>query len=118
MKMVEIDFTVANATAGVGRTMSASAHLVSVELGYLVPANSLITRADEIDRPGVRMGFTKGSTSERTLPAKFKNAKIVPAENVKVAVEMLRPRRARHLCNQQTHAVRNVGFDAGRTGSG
>src|SRR5258708_1806580 len=36
------------------------------------------------------MGVTKGSTSERTLPAKFKNAKIVPAENVKVAVEMLR----------------------------
>jgi polar amino acid transport system substrate-binding protein len=32
---------------------------------------------------------TKGSTSERTLPAKFKDAKIVPAENVRVAVDML-----------------------------
>ena len=63
--------------------------LVSVELGYLVPANSSITRADEIDRPGIRIGVTKGSTSERTLPAKFKNARIVAAENVKVAVEML-----------------------------
>jgi polar amino acid transport system substrate-binding protein len=42
-----------------------------------------------MDRPGVRIGVTKGSTSERTLPARFRNAKIVPAENVKVAVEML-----------------------------
>ncbi len=63
--------------------------MISVELGYLVPANSPISRADDLDRPGVRIGVTKGSTSERTLPARFKNAKIVPAESVKLAVGML-----------------------------
>ena len=89
MKNGEVDFTVTNATPTRANDVSFSPTLVSVELGYLVPANSSITRADEIDRPGIRMGVTKGSTSERTLPAKFKNAKIVAAENVKVAVEML-----------------------------
>ena len=89
MKNGEIDFTVANATPARANDVSFSPTLISVELGYLVPANSSITRADEIDRPGVRIGVTKGSTSERTLPAKFKNARVVAAENVKVAVEML-----------------------------
>jgi polar amino acid transport system substrate-binding protein len=84
-----VDFTVSNATPARAEDVSFSPHLISVELGYLVPAKSPIGRADEIDRPGVRIGVTKGSTSERTLPAKFKNAKIVPAENVRVAVEML-----------------------------
>ena len=89
MKNGQVDFTVTNATAARANDVSFSPTLLSVELGYLVPANSSIGRADEMDRPGVRIGVTKGSTSERTLPAKFKNAKIVPAENVKVAVEML-----------------------------
>jgi polar amino acid transport system substrate-binding protein len=89
MKNGQVDFTVTNATPARANDVSFSPTLLSVELGYLVPANSLIGRADEMDRPGVRIGVTKGSTSERTLPAKFKNAKIVPAENVKVAVEML-----------------------------
>jgi len=89
MKNGEIDFTVTNATPARANDVGFSPTLISVELGYLVPANSSITRADEIDRPGVRIGVTKGSTSERTLPAKFKNARVVAAENVKVAVEML-----------------------------
>jgi len=85
----EVDFTVTNATPARANDVSFSQPLLSVELGYLVPKNSSIGRTDELDRPGVRIGVTKGSTSERTLPAKFKDAKIVPAENVKVAVEML-----------------------------
>jgi polar amino acid transport system substrate-binding protein len=36
----------------------------------------------------VKIGVTKGSTSERTLPAKFKNATIVPVESVKIAITM------------------------------
>jgi len=84
----QIDFTVTNATPARGNDVSFSQPVLSIELGYLIPANSAISRVDEIDRPGVRIGVTKGSTSERTLPAKFGNATIVPAENVKVAVAM------------------------------
>ena len=89
IKSGDVDFTVTNATPARANDVSFSQTVVSVELGYLVPANSPINRADEIDRPGVRIGVTKGSTSERTLPAKFKNANIVPAESVKLAIGML-----------------------------
>jgi len=89
IKNGEVDFTITNATPARANDVAFSHTLISIELGYLVPANSPITRAEEIDRPSVRIGVTKGSTSERTLPAKFKNATIVPAESVKLAVGML-----------------------------
>jgi polar amino acid transport system substrate-binding protein len=89
IKNGEVDFTVTNATPARANDVSFSPPVIAIELGYLVPANSPILRADEIDRPGVRIGVTKGSTSERTLPARFKNATIVPAESVKLAIGML-----------------------------
>jgi len=84
----QVDFTVTNATPARANDVSFSQPVLSIELGYLVPANSPITEVKDIDRPGVKIGVTKGSTSERTLPAKFKNATIVPAESVKVAIAM------------------------------
>jgi polar amino acid transport system substrate-binding protein len=86
IKNGEVDFTVT--TPARANDVSFSPPVISVELGYLVPANSPISGVDDLDRPGVRIGVTKGSTSERTLPAKFKNATIVPAEGVKLAVGM------------------------------
>ena len=85
----DVDFTVTNATPARANDVSFSPTLISVELGYLVPAKSPVNGIDELDRPGIRIGVTKGSTSERTLPAKFTNAKIVAAESVKLAVGMM-----------------------------
>ncbi|MEK9284145.1 MULTISPECIES: ABC transporter substrate-binding protein [unclassified Bradyrhizobium] len=84
----QVDFTVTNATPARANDVSFSQPVLTIELGYLVPANSVINAVSDIDRPGVKIGVTKGSTSERTLPAKFKNATIVPAESVKVAIAM------------------------------
>ena len=84
----QVDFTVTNATPARANDVSFSQPVLSVELGFLVPANSPINKVDEIDRPGVKIGVTKGSTSERTLPQMFKNATIVPAESVKIAIAM------------------------------
>ena len=84
----QVDFTVTNATPARANDVSFSQPVLSIELGYLVPANSPLTGVEGIDRPGVKIGVTKGSTSERTLPTKFRNATIVPAENVKVAIAM------------------------------
>ena len=86
----KVDFTVTNATPARATDVSFSQNLLSVELGYLVPANSSISRTDQIDGPGVRIGVTKGGTSERVLSAKFKNAKILPAESVAAAINALR----------------------------
>ncbi|WGD49227.1 ABC transporter substrate-binding protein [Bradyrhizobium sp. CB1650] len=84
----QVDFTVTNATPARANEVSFSQPVLAIELGYLVPANSPINAVSDIDRPGVKIGVTKGSTSERTLPAKFKKANIVPAESVKVAIAM------------------------------
>jgi polar amino acid transport system substrate-binding protein len=90
IKKGEVDFTVTNATPARADDVAFSAPVIAIELGYLVPKNSPILRADDIDRPGVRIGVTKGSTSERALPAKFKHATIAPADSVKLAIRMLR----------------------------
>ncbi|SDH94224.1 amino acid ABC transporter substrate-binding protein, PAAT family [Bradyrhizobium sp. Rc2d] len=84
----QVDFTVTNATPARANEVSFSQPVLAIELGFLVPANSPIGKVEDIDKPGVKIGVTKGSTSERTLPAKFKNATIIPAESVKVAVGM------------------------------
>lgn len=84
----QVDFTVTNATPARANEVSFSEPVLTIELGYLVPANSPIGRIEDIDGPGVKIGVTKGSTSERTLPTRFKSATIVPAESVKVAIGM------------------------------
>ena len=89
IKVGEVDFTVSNATPVRAADVDFTQTLLSLELGYLVPARSSLTAAGELDRAGMRIGVTKGSTSERTLPAKFKQARVVPAENVRAAIEML-----------------------------
>jgi polar amino acid transport system substrate-binding protein len=76
MKNGRVDFTVSDATPARAQEVDFSQPLISVELGYPVPQNSTVHREVEIDRSGVRLGVTKGGTSERTLSAKFQNATI------------------------------------------
>jgi polar amino acid transport system substrate-binding protein len=89
MKRGEVDFTISNATASRALDVDFSEPLLSLELGFLVPARSPIRDVDDIDKPGVRVGVTKGSTSERTLPKQLKNASVVPALNLGEAMQML-----------------------------
>ena len=84
----QVDFTVTNATPARASEVTFTQPVLAIELGFLVPANSPIGKVEDIDKPGVKIGVTKGSTSERTLPAKFKNATVVPAESVKIAIAM------------------------------
>ena len=84
----QVDFAVTNATPARANEVSFSQPVLAIELGFLVPANSPIAKVEDVDKPGVKIGVTKGSTSERTLPAKFKHATIVAAESVKVAIAM------------------------------
>jgi polar amino acid transport system substrate-binding protein len=90
MKSGEVDFSVSNATAARAEHVDFSQTLISLELGYLVPAHSTLADAGEIDRPGMQIGVAKGSTSERTLPARFAQAAVVPAASYPIAIEMLR----------------------------
>jgi polar amino acid transport system substrate-binding protein len=89
MKAGGVDITVSNASPARAQDVAFSQPLLSIELGYLVPVASTIATIAEVNKPGVRVGVTQGSTSERTLPKLLPNATVVPAQNLKVAIEML-----------------------------
>ena len=92
MKASEIDFTISNATPARAVFVAFSQTLITLELGYLVPNASPIAAISDLAKPGLRVGVTRGSTSQGTIPNILPNAAVVPAENSRRAIEMLERR--------------------------
>jgi polar amino acid transport system substrate-binding protein len=92
MKAGDVDFTISNATPARAVDVDFSQTLISLELGYLVPAASPIGTMSDVERAGLRIGVTQGSTSQRTIPNLLPNAIVTPARNSRHAVEMLERR--------------------------
>ena len=93
MKNGEVDFTFTNATEARARDMNFTLPLVSVELGYLVPARSPLQSVSEIDRAGIKVGVSQGSTSQGVLTRTYKQAQVVPQPTLKTASEQLAARK-------------------------
>ena len=89
MKAGDVDFTVSNSTPARATTVTFSQNLLTIELGYLVTAISPITAMADVQKSGLKIGVTKGSTSQGTIPKLLPNAVVVPAENYKRGIEML-----------------------------
>jgi polar amino acid transport system substrate-binding protein len=89
MKAGDIDFTISNSTPARAAFVTFSQTLLTIELGYLVAAGSPITAIADIQKAGLRIGVTKNSTSQGTIPKLLPNATVVPAENYKRGIEML-----------------------------
>jgi polar amino acid transport system substrate-binding protein len=89
MKAGDVDFTISNSTPARAAFVAFSQTLLTIELGYLVAANSPIRDIAEIEKTGLRIGVTKNSTSQGTIPKLLPNAIVVPAENYKRGIEML-----------------------------
>jgi polar amino acid transport system substrate-binding protein len=89
MKAGDVDFTISNSTPARAATVTFSQNLLTIELGYLVSAASPIATIADIQKPGLRVGVTQGSTSQGTIPKLLPNATVVPAENYKRGIEML-----------------------------
>jgi polar amino acid transport system substrate-binding protein len=89
MKAGDVDFTISNSTPARAATVMFSQNLLTIELGYLVSAASPIATIADIQKPGLRVGVTQGSTSQGTIPKLLPNATVVPAENYKRGIEML-----------------------------
>jgi len=70
--------------------MDFSPAVLAVEQGYLVPSGSSLDSATSVDQSGVKIGVTRGSTSERELPRIVKAATVVPVPSLKDAAQMLR----------------------------
>jgi polar amino acid transport system substrate-binding protein len=89
LKQGGVDFTVTNATPGRAMDMDFTAPILGVELGYLVPGRSSISTLADVDRTGIRVGVTEGSSSQATLSREFKQATVVPSATLKTAIQML-----------------------------
>ncbi len=84
------DFTVSNASPARARDVDFTPAILAIELGYLVRSGSPVASLEDLDRNGVRVGLTQGSTSQTTLPGILKHATLVPVETVTAGARMLR----------------------------
>lgn len=84
-----IDFTFTNASAARAKLVDFTPPLLQIELGYLVPASSAMRAVSDVDRAGIRVGVSEGSSSQATLTREYKQASIVAAPSLKAAREML-----------------------------
>jgi len=93
IKAGRVDVTIANATPARANDFEWSPPVLLIELGYLVGPGSPVTTITDVDRPGIRIGVTGGGTSNGVLARQFKNAAVVPAETLKMAIDMLSQRK-------------------------
>ena len=89
VKSGQVDVTFTNATAARAKDMDFSAPLLEVEQGFLVAPASPVAALAEVDRTGMRVGVSEGSTSESVLSREFRHAVIVRAPTIKDAIGML-----------------------------
>jgi polar amino acid transport system substrate-binding protein len=89
IKTGAVDFTITNATPARAQDVDFGPNLLDFELGFLVAQSSPLQTSDDVRAAKLRIGVTKGSTSERTLPPLLPNATLVPAANLKEATDML-----------------------------
>jgi polar amino acid transport system substrate-binding protein len=93
VKTGKVDVAFTNATAARAKDKDFTAPYLEIELGYLVPAGSPISTLAAVDRPGVRVGVTEGSTSDGQLSRELRNAVVVRTPTVKGGTEMLAQRK-------------------------
>ena len=86
------DFTVTNASAERAKIVDFTDPIVDLELGYLVLPGSPIGAIAEVDRPGMRIGVSQGSSSQGALTKAYRNAKVVGATSLAAAAGMLQRR--------------------------
>jgi polar amino acid transport system substrate-binding protein len=93
LKSGRADFTITNATPARAVDVDFTEALIGLELGVLVLPGSPVGAIDAVDRPGMRIGVSQGSTSQAALTALFKQASVVPAPSLQAAREMLSSRQ-------------------------
>src|SRR4051795_12975821 len=88
----EADFMVTNATAERVQLADFAPPLVDLELGVLVPPGGRLDTVERMDQPGITIGVSQGSSSERALGARLKQAKLRTFPSLDVAAAALRAR--------------------------
>lgn len=94
IKTKRADMAFTNASPARMKDMDFSPVYLEIELGYLTAPKSRIEAIGEIDRPGVRVAVTEGSSSDAVLSRDLKQAVVVRAKTLKIGTEMLIDGRA------------------------
>jgi polar amino acid transport system substrate-binding protein len=89
VKTGQADMAFTNATAVRAKDMDFGPPFLEIELGYLVPQGSKIATLADVDKPRIRVGLTKGSSSDAELSRDLKSAAVVRADTVGAGVDML-----------------------------
>ena len=102
-KSGQVDFVFTNATAARSKDIDFTPPCLEIEAGFLAPQGSAISTAEEVDKPGIRVGVTEGSTSAAALPRLFKHAVLVRAPTIDAGIEMLALRKADVFATNKTN---------------
>ena len=89
IKDEKVDMTFTNATAARAKEIDFTAPMVQLELGVLVSSNSSIRSFADVDKQGVRLGVSQGSSSQSVLGQRLKQTTIVPVPSLEVAASKL-----------------------------
>lgn len=84
-----LDFTFTNATPARAQLVDFTPTLLRLELGVLVAENSPIRSATDIDRAGLRLGVSQGSSSQSALGQRLRQAQLIPQPSLGAAREAL-----------------------------
>ena len=86
----EVDMTFTNASPARAREVDFTRTLVQLELGLLLPPQSVVSQFAQLDRAGLRVGVSQGSSSQGVLSAQLQQAQVVPVASLELAQQMLR----------------------------
>jgi polar amino acid transport system substrate-binding protein len=89
LKQQQIDMTFTNASAARARELDFTATLIQLELGLLAPADSALRSLDDLDKPGMRVGVSQGSSSQVALTPRLKQAQVVTSASMAQTRQML-----------------------------
>jgi len=89
VKAGNVDVLLTNATEERRRFIDFTDTVLQLEKSYLVPAGSTIADAAAVDRAGVRVGVSQGSSSQSELARELRHATLVPVASLKDASRML-----------------------------
>ena len=77
-----VDLVFTNATAARAQYLDFTAPVLAIEKSYIVPPRSAIRDATQLDRPEIRIGISRGSTTQGELAKLMKHAQIIPMDSL------------------------------------
>ena len=77
-----VDLVFTNATAPRAQYLDFTASVLAIEKSYVVAARSPIREAAELDRAEIRIGISRGSTTQGELAKFMKHAQFIPMDSL------------------------------------